>query len=548
MNKGHNDQESVKDLFSIEAYTQGLAKFIQECQTPMTIAIQGNWGSGKTSMMKRLMETMDSSALCFQINTWQYSQFELGNQLPIVFFSCILKEVLGYDESKRGKTAEALEKSLFVLAKYGASCIPVVGKVTEKIIDNFESVCDDSQSPIDAINVIKSKFKDAVKECLKKDKKCNRVVFFIDDLDRLEPKKAVELMEIMKILLECEDCVFVLAIDYDVVVRGVKAKYGADIDDIKARNFFDKIIQVPFSLPIGKYNIEKYIKELLLGEDGKFVYGLQGDSNIKKITNLIRFSVGCNPRAIKRVINSYILLREISSIEHGEKGIEKLELILFASLCLQLSYERIYEVLLSVCDDPAEVNGLLASISDGEVNEYLSGIQREIYSDAEKNSLERFIEQYVDCINGDEEPNENIISNTGAELLREAIKSSSSTSVTTTANSASAEDGPMLAKYAQIYEVLEILKKKGLQDDISREAISDAKNEVAKNRGVSQSAITDKTTRQLGIDAERFWMLVNDYFKGGSKLINIIREKNKDKRKEEQIIAKFMELQKTKAN
>ena len=43
-----------EDLFHIESYIDGLSVFIKECATPMTVSIQGDWGSGKTSMMNTL--------------------------------------------------------------------------------------------------------------------------------------------------------------------------------------------------------------------------------------------------------------------------------------------------------------------------------------------------------------------------------------------------------------------------------------------------------------------------------------------------------------
>jgi len=42
------------DAFGVEKYISGLSEFIKECNTPMTIAIQGDWGSGKTSMMNMI--------------------------------------------------------------------------------------------------------------------------------------------------------------------------------------------------------------------------------------------------------------------------------------------------------------------------------------------------------------------------------------------------------------------------------------------------------------------------------------------------------------
>ena len=43
-----------EDSFQVEQYISGLSEFILSCYTPMTIAIQGDWGSGKTSMMNMI--------------------------------------------------------------------------------------------------------------------------------------------------------------------------------------------------------------------------------------------------------------------------------------------------------------------------------------------------------------------------------------------------------------------------------------------------------------------------------------------------------------
>jgi hypothetical protein len=50
-------------------------------------------------------------------------------------------------------------------------------------------------------------------------------VFFIDDLDRCLPEKAVEMLEAIKLFLDIEGCVFVLAVDDEVVERGIAHRY-----------------------------------------------------------------------------------------------------------------------------------------------------------------------------------------------------------------------------------------------------------------------------------------------------------------------------------
>ena len=45
-NIGLTDSPATQDQFGIDRYIDGLSKFIQNCETPMTISIQGSWGSG----------------------------------------------------------------------------------------------------------------------------------------------------------------------------------------------------------------------------------------------------------------------------------------------------------------------------------------------------------------------------------------------------------------------------------------------------------------------------------------------------------------------
>ena len=70
-----------EDLFNVSTYVNGLCSFIRSCDTPMTISIQGDWGSGKTSMMNMMRENLQGSIWPIWFNTWQFSQFDMGNGL-----------------------------------------------------------------------------------------------------------------------------------------------------------------------------------------------------------------------------------------------------------------------------------------------------------------------------------------------------------------------------------------------------------------------------------------------------------------------------------
>ena len=100
-----------------------------------------------------------------------------------------------------------------------------------------------------------------------------RILIYVDDLDRIEPRNAVSILKLLKNIFNVPNCVFVLAIDYQVIVKGLEGKFGKQTieNEWEFRAFFDKIIQLPFMMPMGQYNIGKYVNKLLL--DIGFVEG-----------------------------------------------------------------------------------------------------------------------------------------------------------------------------------------------------------------------------------------------------------------------------------
>lgn len=161
----------------------------------------------------------------------------------------------------------------------------------------------------------------------------DRLVIFVDDLDRMNPGKAVELLEVIKNFLDLKGCVFVLAVDYGVVSAGARMKYGAEMDMAKGRSFFDKIIQLPFNLPVSQYNIGRYLKNILNIPDDELQY----------YRELAAYSIGTNPRSLKRMANVMNLLELLAARNYGE-SLKKPEFrrMLFAILCLQMAYEPVY--------------------------------------------------------------------------------------------------------------------------------------------------------------------------------------------------------------
>lgn len=227
---------------------------------------------------------------------------------------------------------------------------------------NVADILKENATPDNAIKGItelKENFQRCVNATLEKSGK-KKLAIFVDDLDRLPPMRAVEILEVLKLFLDCENCVYVLAIDYDVVCRGIGQKYGEDFDQRKGRSFFDKIIQVPFKMPIANYEIRKYVAAALVQ------MGFT-PANIDVYINLISLSIGYNPRGLKRIFNAYLLLKMI--YKDMSFDTPQIQAMLFAVLCLQMSYEDIYNYFVLNETDIITAE-LLMSLTDTEQSGY----------------------------------------------------------------------------------------------------------------------------------------------------------------------------------
>ncbi|WP_279513102.1 KAP family P-loop NTPase fold protein [Leucobacter luti] len=335
------DVPAEDDRVGVKDHIGGLAKFVRQCETPMTIAVQGGWGTGKTSVMNMLAKDLarDEDIHVVNFNTWQYSQFDLGNQLAT---SLLLRIISGMPDTP---SSEPKKVRLFKIAQGLALAsaqvaAPMVTHLANTVIpgagDSLRELASKvaqreqelEMSPVEAIERLRSEFADLVQVSGK------RVLVFVDDLDRLEPERAVELMEAIKLFLDVPSCVFVLAIDFDVVKRGVMQKYGEDFSDRKARSFFEKIIQVPFQLPTHLYDTT----ELL--QDGLERSQIRG-ADLQNYAALARESIGTNPRATKRLVNTFALLKQVrGDVSDREKDADA-----FATLCLQNAYPSIADYL-----------------------------------------------------------------------------------------------------------------------------------------------------------------------------------------------------------
>ena len=328
---------SEDEALGLKSYAAVLQEFIVRCDTPITVALQGDWGSGKTSLMNLIKESLDQEGRYKTVwfNTWQYAQFNSSDTLALSMMSYFI-DSLGASSGTASRAAKTVLNIARAIAVGGASVIGQGDTVKTVITEAKEGTAD--ADPSRALTELKAHITTVVKETVEAPS-VDKVIVFIDDIDRLVPVKAIELLEALKIFLDIDRCVYVIACDYSVVVTGLKEKFGVDESKLQGKSFFDKIIQVPFKMPIQRYKVEDYLESLLKKIDIK-----AEDDDIDVYQDLIESSIGFNPRTMKRMFNSLVLLMILARKELRTTGDDESRArVLFGVLCMQEHYEHLYD-------------------------------------------------------------------------------------------------------------------------------------------------------------------------------------------------------------
>lgn len=348
-------KHTQEDLFGIQVYQDALIKYIKLTDTPITIALQGEWGSGKTSLMNllryHLCEVDNAPFFPIWINTWQYSLLKTSSQAIISILEGIINQIGElnpnadkWEESKK-KIGGLFKRMASVGTKAAANVVGLESGLVDELFDNGNK--GSSQSDI---MLLKEEISGLIKAALTRDASKSGFTFYIDDLDRIDPPVAVEILELLKNIFDLEQCVFVLAIDYDVVIKGLKPKFGelTDANEREFRSFFDKIIQLPFSMPVASYSVDAFLVDALRKIEFFSLEELNNPSLAEVLSEITRLSVGSNPRSLKRLTNTLALISIINEMQKGTSSDDQGQtgkILNYALVCIQIAYPYIYNQL-----------------------------------------------------------------------------------------------------------------------------------------------------------------------------------------------------------
>jgi len=376
-----SDHETKVDFLNNEAIARTIVQLLRERpDRPVTIGVHGDWGAGKSSILEMIEAGLDgdNSVLCIKFNGWRFQGFE---DAKIALLEGIVSGLL----EKRPALTKATEhvKAVFrridwlkVAKKAGGLALTaftgvptpdqiqtVVATIQGVFADpakislkeNAEAIMGevtsllkpegDSKNVPEEIGEFRKAFDDLLRAA-----GIGQLVVLIDDLDRCLPDIAIETLEAMRLFVFTSCTAFVVAADEAMIEYAVR-KHFPELPDTTgpqtyARNYLEKLIQVPFRIPaLGETETRIYVALLLIGaeigeDDPSFakllnaarerlkrpwaggaldvatVNGALGDQAAKahsalilsdQIGPILAAGTKGNPRQIKRFLNSLVL-------------------------------------------------------------------------------------------------------------------------------------------------------------------------------------------------------------------------------------------------
>jgi hypothetical protein len=217
------------DLFRRWEFAQRVADTIAARSDPnsLVLAVNGQWGEGKSTVLNfiELALKEHETAITYRFNPWRFpSEPEL---LTGFFYG--LADAMG----------QALPTIRERIGTWVTEYLPAPAAFIGK-----EAVAKELGKLLSSVRL--EELKNRVGEILLEQN--HSVVVLMDDIDRLEKHEIQSVFRLVKLTASFENVVYVLAFDDEIVAAALQERYATSSPDA-GREFLEKIIQVPLSLP-----------------------------------------------------------------------------------------------------------------------------------------------------------------------------------------------------------------------------------------------------------------------------------------------------------
>lgn len=311
---------------------KALKNIIQGSTPQFSIGIFGEWGSGKTTLMRTIQKELDADqVISIWFSAWRYEREE---HLIIPLLDTV-QHGLEHWASKHSKLRKTAKKAAadirdIITTLLAGISIKVgvpgaeLGYQADQSLSKWKSVDENnaqSETSQSLYHRSLQSFSEIVRSLISEDQ-ARRIVVFVDDLDRCLPIGALRLIESMKLSFDIPGFIFVVGVDRTVIEWSIEAIYasqsgpqgdtGQSFSPVKGSDYIKKIFQIYFTLSALSLPQAHGLLHSII-DDGKLPKEQEDELKIIVLPHsdyLVSSNSAINPREIKRYVNSYVVLRK----------------------------------------------------------------------------------------------------------------------------------------------------------------------------------------------------------------------------------------------
>lgn len=296
------DNETTTDLLGFSPWVDAVAELVTSADMlPVTVGVFGDWGGGKTSLMRMIAERIgdDDGYIVVEFQPWLHRDYDDVRSALMVAIVDALNAKIPMLEKIGGAAAEAVKTELkkfarrvdwLRLMKFGLKAggalatifhAPPIGlalgagalsDLPSLLTDNVDDGQDESgggKSGGDNQGLLKSKEREAdiqqaappIERAISEFRKefadllehlrVTSLVVLVDDLDRCSPSTILDTLEAIKLFFAVPRTAFVIAADQRIIRHALETRYPetGPLATTLGREYLEKIIQIPVRVP-----------------------------------------------------------------------------------------------------------------------------------------------------------------------------------------------------------------------------------------------------------------------------------------------------------
>lgn len=415
-----SDNETNIDFIDFQNFINAMCRIINDDSLlPCSIGSFGDWGSGKSSLMKMVCEKYETQedVLVIKFNGWLFEGYE---DAKTILMRRIIDEIVS--KKTLSEKAKELAVKLFkridlmkiggALFKYGISYATLgpaglaitstADALTKLDAVDYEAYLKDKQENSDkdirnSIQDFHKNFEELIQET-----NLRKVLVVIDDLDRCCPETIIATLEAIKLFLFAKQTVFIIGADERLIKYAVKKRFPEIPGDNAevGRDYLEKLIQFPIRIPfLSSWEMETYINllfaKLYLDEqefeklrqkvfeeknknDYSFILNIDTIDDLlgkelntdhkdallltTQITPVLATGLNGNPRQVKRFLNTLLLRFDMASAKKVTLKKRLLAKLMLMEYFKPETFKTLYEM-------QVENNGLVTGVEKLEDNQ-----------------------------------------------------------------------------------------------------------------------------------------------------------------------------------